>query len=131
MADGYAVMQDMIAKLRELGQSPEVIAADIAPELRDELEGNIAAARAPDGASWKPTLEGKAPLRNAAAALGVAAIGKKVIAALRGIEARHHYGTVTGKIARPILPGADLPPQIVDLVMRVAKKRFNMIMGGG
>jgi hypothetical protein len=131
MADGYAVMQDMIAKLRELGQSPEVIAADIAPELRDELEGNISAAQSPDGASWKPTLEGKAPLRNAAAALGVAAIGKKVIAALRGIEARHHYGTVTGKIARPILPGADLPPQIVELVTRVAKKRFQMIMGGG
>jgi hypothetical protein len=131
MADGYAVMQDMIAKLRELGQSAETIAADIAPELRDELEGNIAAAQSPDGVSWKPTLEGKAPLRNAAAALGVAAIGKKVIAALRGIEARHHYGTVTGKIARPILPGADLPPQIVELVMRVAKKRFNMIMGGG
>ncbi|MHC4648206.1 MAG: phage virion morphogenesis protein [Planctomycetota bacterium] len=131
MADGYEAMQSMIAKLRELGQSPEVIAADIAPELRDELEANISAARAPDGTAWKPTLEGKAPLRNAAAALGVAAIGKKVIAALRGIEARHHYGTVTGKIARPILPGADLPPQIVDLVMKVATKRFKMIMGGG
>ncbi|MCP3886462.1 MAG: hypothetical protein GY700_13530 [Propionibacteriaceae bacterium] len=130
MVDGYTAMQGMIDKLRELGQSTETIAADIAPELRDELEGNITASRAPDGTAWKPTLAGTPPLKNAAASLGVAAVGTKVIAALRGIESRHHYGTVSGKIARPILPGTDLPSQIVDLVTRIANKRFRMIMGG-
>lgn len=130
MSDGYTVMQGLIDKLRELGQSTETIAADIAPELSDELNKNISSARAPDGTSWKPTLEGKAPLQNAGAALGVAAVGTKVIAALRGIEARHHYGTVRGKIARPILPGSDLPKQIVDLITRVAEQRFRFIMGG-
>lgn len=130
MSDGYAVMQSIIDRLRELGQSTETIAADIAPELRAELEQNIGAARAPDGSAWKPTLEGAAPLQNAAAALGVAAVGTKVIAAVRGIEARHHYGTVKGKVARPILPTSKLPPQIVELVTRIAQQRFRMIMGG-
>jgi hypothetical protein len=130
MSDGYTVMQGLVAKLRELGQSAEDIAADIAPELRDELASNITSARAPDGTPWKPTLEGNAPLQNAGSALGVAAVGTKVIAVLSGIEARHHYGTVRGKVARPILPSAKLPPQIVELITRVAEKRFRLIMGG-
>ena len=131
MSDGYTVMQGMIAKLRELGQSAEDIAGDIAVELRAELEENIAGARGPDGTPWQPTQKGTPPLQNAAAALGVAAVGNKVIAAVRGIEARHHYGTVRGKVARPILPGSKLPPQIVELVTRVAQQRFRLIMGGG
>ena len=130
MSDGYTVMQGLVDKLRELGQSAETIAADIAPELRAELEGNIAAARAPDGSAWKPTQQGHAPLQGAAGAMGVAAVGTKVIAALRGIHARHHYGHVRGGIARPILPGGTLPPQIVELVTRVAEQRFRIIMGG-
>jgi hypothetical protein len=131
MSDGYTAMQSMIAKLRKLGQSAATIAADIAPALREELEANIAAARSPDGTPWKPTQAGTAPLRGAASALGVAAVGTKVLAAVRGIEARHHYGTVKGKIARPLLPTAELPAQLVELVTRVAQKRFRMIMGGG
>lgn len=130
MSDGYTVMQGLISRLRELGHAAEDIAADIAPELEGELEENIAASRAPDGTPWAPTKAGSAPLQNAGKALGVAAVGTKVIAALRGIEARHHYGTVRGKVARPILPGAKLPPQIVELVTRVAQQRFRIIMGG-
>jgi len=130
MSDGYAAMQSMIARLRKLGQSAEVIAGDVAVELRSELEQNIDASRAPDGAAWKPTQAGTPPLKNAATALGVAAIGTTVLAVVQGIEARHHYGTVKGKVARPILPTAKLPPQIVDLITRVATQRFRMIMGG-
>ncbi len=131
MPDGYQVLQRLIDRLRELGQSAETIASDIAPELRDELGQNIAASRAPNGTAWKPTQAGNAPLASAGAALGVAAVGTKVIAALRGVEARHHYGTVKGKVARPILPTSKLPPQIVALITRVAQRRFRLIMGGG
>lgn len=130
MSDGYTVMQGLIGKLRELGQSAEDIASDIAPELRAEIEGNIAGARAPDGTPWKPTQAGSAPLQNAGAALGVAAVGTKVLAVVRGIAARHHYGTVRGRIARPILPSGSLPSQIVEMVTRVAQQRFRLIMGG-
>jgi hypothetical protein len=130
MPDGRTVALDMIRRLRDLGQSVETIAADLAPELRDEIEANIAASRGPDGVPWKPTQRGNPPLANAASVLGVAAVGTKVIAIIRGIEARHHYGTVKGKVARPILPGKDLPPQIADLITRVALRRWQMITGG-
>lgn len=130
MADGYTAMQAMIRKLRRLGQSAETIAADLAPELRDELSANIAASRDPYGTPWKPTQAGTPPLANAGAVLGVAALGTEVLAAVRGVEARHHYGRVKGGVARPILPGSKLPPQIVALITRVATKRFRLIMGG-
>jgi hypothetical protein len=129
MLDGYNAMQSWIAKLRELGDSPKEIAADIAPELRKELEANVAAARSPDGTPWKPTLAGHKPLQGARRGLGVAAVGTTVIAALHGIHARHHAGRVRGKISRPILPSAKLPVQIVELVTRVAHQRFWRVMG--
>jgi len=130
MADGYTAIQSLIARLRTLGESPEEIAADIAPALREELEGNIAASRGPDGTAWKPTQAGNPPLAGAAKGLDVAAKGETVTATLSGVEAGHHYGRVRGGVARPILPGSKLPPQIVDLVTGVATKRFRLIMGG-
>ena len=130
MLDGYNALQSWIARLRELGDSPKEIAADIAPELRRELEANVAAARSPDGTGWKPTLAGHKPLQGARRSLGVAAVGTTVIAALHGIHARHHGGRVRGKMSRPILPGAKLPAQIVELVTRVALHRFQRIVRG-
>jgi hypothetical protein len=130
MLDGYNAMQNWIAKLRELSDSPKEIAADIAPELRKELEANVAAARCADGTSWKPTLAGHKPLQGARRGLGVAAVGTTVIAALHGIHARHHFGRVRGKVSRPILPSAKLSVQIVELVTRVASRRFRRLMGG-
>jgi len=132
MSDGRVAMERMIEKLRKLGQSAETIAADLAPELRAEIESNISASQGPDGTPWKPTQKGNPPLANAARALGVAAIGTKVIMALRGIEARHHYGQVKGKVGRPILPraGFGLPEQFVKVITDVAQRRFRMIMGG-
>jgi len=130
MSDGRTVIQSWIERLRDLGESVDVIAGDIAPEFRFELEGNIMAARSPDGTPWKPTQSGSAPLQEAGKALGVAAVGSKVIAVLRGVEARHHYGHVRGRIARPILPSSKLPAQIVELITRVANQRFRLIMGG-
>jgi hypothetical protein len=130
MSDGYTTVQSWIARLRELGQSAEDIAADVAPELRKELEKNISEGRDPAGQPWKMTKQGKQPLVNAAKALNVAAVDTKVLAVVHGIEARHHSGHVRGGIARPIIPGADLPKEITDLVTRIAQKRFRLIMGG-
>lgn len=131
MSDGYTVMQNMIAKLRELGQSAEVIASDVAPELKALLAENIAAGVGPDEKPWAPTQEGHIPLQGAVGALVVAATGNKVVATLGGIYARHHFGRVRGGIARPILPGSKLPPQIEEMITRVANQRLLLIMGGG
>jgi len=128
MSDGYTVLQDMLTRLRELGQSTEVIAADIAPELRKELEQNIAAQRSPDGIPWKPTISGAKALQNAGSSLGVASIGSKVLAVLSGIEARHNYGTVKGGKVRQIIP-KKITDRIEKIIIETANRRFRMIMG--
>jgi len=130
MADGYTELLAMIAKLRKLGHAPEEIAGDIAPALRAQLTENVAAATDAYGQPWQPTLDGHLPLRGAPAGLGVAAVGTRVLAALRGIYARHHYGRVRGGIARPILPGSELPLKLIALINEVAVRRFRLIMGG-
>jgi len=124
----YNQIQALILKLRELGQSNEQIAGDIAPELRKALEKNISASKDPDGIPWEPNLDGSAPLENAASALGVASIGSKVIVALRGIEARHNYGTVRGGKKRQIVP-KNITEQMTKIINDVASRRFKMIMG--
>lgn len=129
MSEGYTALQNMISRLRELGQSAETIAADIAPELRAELEKNISAGIAPDGTPWEPTLTGEKALKNAGSALGVAAVGSKVIVVLSGIEARHNYGHVKGGKVRQIVP-AEITDQIRKIIIETANKRFRMIMGG-
>lgn len=130
MTDGYTTMQSWIVRLRQLKDCPEDIAKDIAPELKREFQSNIAAVRSPDGTPWKPTRAGHAPLQGARRKLSVKAVGTTVIAVIQGIHARHHFGWVRGGISRPILPGSDLPKQIVDLVTRVAMRRFRRVMRG-
>lgn len=130
MADGYTVMQSWISKLRKLGHAPEEVAADLAPEIRAEITRTVAAGTDAYGAPWQPTADGRQPLQGAASGLGVSAVGNRVLAALRGVYARHHYGRVRGGIARPILPGSDLPPTLVAVITRVAERRFRLIMGG-
>lgn len=124
----YNQIQSLIFKLRELGKSTDEIASDIAPELKKGLEENISAARSPDGKAWQPTLEGEAPLQNAGKALGVAAIGSKVLAVVSGVEARHNYGKVRGGKVRQIIP-TKITDQISKIVQSVASRRFKMIMG--
>jgi len=124
----YNQIQALILKLRELGQSTEQIAGDIAPELRKAFEENISSARSPDGVPWEPTIDGKAPLQSASKSLGVAAIGSKVLAVLSGIEARHNYGNVRGGKKRQIIP-KKITKQIFEIITDVAKRRFQMIMG--
>ena len=128
MAEGYTVLQGMIARLRELGQATEVIAADIAPELKAGLDENIAAQKSPDGTPWPPTLSGEPALDNAGAVLGAAAVGSKVIVVLKGVEARHNYGNVKGGKVRQIVP-TEITPQIEKIIIETANRRFEMIMG--
>jgi len=124
----YNQIQALILKLRELGQSNEQIAGDIALELRKALEENISSSRDPDGMPWEPTLDGSAPLQNAANALGVASIGSKVLIALRGVEARHNYGNVRGGKKRKIIPDK-ITKQMLQIINDVLSRRFKMIMG--
>lgn len=124
----YNQIQALIFKLRELGQSTEQIAGDIAPELRKAIEENIASSIAPDGTSWDPTLDGSPALQSAGKSLGVASVGSKVLIALRGVEARHNSGRVRGGKIRQIVP-KKITEQISKIINDIATRRFRMIMG--
>jgi len=124
----YNQINALIFKLRELGQSTEQIAGDIAPELRKAFEENISSSVSPDGEKWEPTLDGQAPLQTASKSLGVASIGSKVLIALSGVEARHNYGRVRGGKIRKIVP-TKITEQISKIITDVATRRFKMIMG--
>jgi hypothetical protein len=122
----------MIRRVRGLERFPERAAPAIARALESELRRSIAAGAAPDGTAWKPTQDGRVPLRGAARALTVRATGAFVLARLTGVEARHHFGWVRGGLARPILPTTSvLPSAVARAVTRAAVEEFRRAMDGG
>lgn len=130
MADGSARLQEQIDRLRQLPTMVNRAAPKVATEFERELERNIAAGVGPDGRPWPKTKEGKLPLRNAAAALSVKAIGSVVLAKLTGIEVKHHLGAVKGGIRRPILPTGRIPDPITKAIATVIRDEFKATMGG-
>jgi hypothetical protein len=103
-ADALAALDAVIEAARNLQHAPEALAKAIAPELRKEIEGNIAAGRDPEGNAWPKTKAGEKPLKNAAKALAVRTSGATVIAEITGPEALHHLGLARGHVQRRILP---------------------------
>lgn len=120
---GFRALEAMIERAKALGAVASDVAKQVAPALRAELVGNIAAGRGPDGEAWQKTQEGAVPLRNAAKALTVVAQGPVVVATLEGPEARHHSGTARGRIKRRILPSSRRIPKKTVEAIRAAFAR--------
>lgn len=109
MADGFAKLDSMIARLSTLGpQTVRAAAPKVAKVLERELVAQIGRGQGPDGKAWAPTKDGRTALRNAASALSVNAVGNAVVARLEGPEALHHKGAVRGGVRRQILPTTKL-----------------------
>lgn len=126
---GVEGLQKIIDGLHQLGKVPERTAAAAAPELRSEIESQIAAGVGPDGAKWEPTKEGKAPLRNAGKALRVVAIGSRIVASLTGPEALHDMGAVKGGKRRKILPTGKNNGPLIRVLQRLGGIELRRIMG--
>ncbi|AKT38257.1 phage virion morphogenesis protein [Chondromyces crocatus] len=126
---GFAELDAMIARIRELPRMAQEAAPEVAEALRDHLEQNIAAGRSPEGASWKPTRDGKKPLAGATKALSVRAVGAIILAVLSGHEVYHHYGTKRVP-RRAILPSAALPEDLSSAIKAGLVRRFRRRMGG-
>jgi hypothetical protein len=94
----------LVARLRSLPAAVRGTYPQMAEAIIDEIRQNIAAQRGPDGAPWPATQDGRAALSGAGAALSYEVRGTTIILTLTGIEARHHFGSVKGGRARPILP---------------------------
>ena len=130
MADGFAQLDAMIARVRALPAIAERAAPAVADAVREELQRTIAAGESADGKPWAPKADGGKPLANAAAALGVVAVGKVVIIRLRGPEARHHLGWAKGGKQRPIIPIDQIPPAMARRITGVLAAEFKKTIGG-
>lgn len=122
--DGFAELDAMIARIRELPMLAKSAAPDVARAVQAELHRTISAGTTPDGKPWAPTQAGGKPLAGAADALTVVAVGSTVIVKLRGPEARHHLGWARGGIERPIIPSKTIPPAMAQAVKAVLVKHF-------
>ena len=128
MSAGDVALEQMLAKLRQLPELAERAAPEVAHVVREELERQISKGTDPNGKAWKKTLDGRQPLIGAAKALGVTAIGPRVIAVLRGPEARHHLGRARGGIVREVLPGKEIPRAWSGPIKRALANEFQLTM---
>lgn len=130
MSDAVAKLNAAIARLRRLAD-PTEFAPEVATALREELQDQIARGVGPDGKPWQPTAAGKLPLRGAASALRVVAVGSRIVASIGGKYAYHHRGQTRGNVARPILPSRALSAPMKNAIKAALAKRFGKIMSGG
>ncbi len=131
MADGFAMLQQHIERLRSLPKLVEESAPAVAVAIERELGAQIARAETPAGEPWKPTASGSAPLRGAARALRVGAIGSTIIIRITGHHALHHMGIAKGRVKREIIPSKDLPAPMAKAIGDVLRDAFDNHMKSG
>jgi hypothetical protein len=125
-----STVDSWIQRIQKLSDLPVDAAPDVAAAMRAETHRTIAASTTAYGQAWKPKQDGGKPLEHAAKAVGVAAVGDTIVMRVIGIEARHHKGTVRGKVARPIIPINGLPGRMSDQIRAVFEKHFGDLMSG-
>ena len=115
---------DLQAKVAALGALAKDAAPDVADALETAVRRQIGAGETPDGQQWPPTQEGEQPLKTAANALRVAAIGGVVYVRLVGHIARHNNARARGGIERLILPKAGVPRRYERAIAQAVTRRF-------
>lgn len=129
MAD-LAAIDSMIERLRKLPRLAREAAPDVARAVERELRSQVSAGIGPDGKAWKPTQDGRVPLRGAASALSVRAVGNVVLATVSGPYALHHRGWVRGGVRRAILPSTRAPEAVTRAVRVVVADHWRRTMRG-
>jgi hypothetical protein len=127
---GLDQLDDMIARVASLDGFTRAVAPDIATAIEAEIHKTIAAGTSSDGVAWAPTKTGEQPLRHAADAVAVVAVGTTVFVRVRGPEARHHLGRGRGGLARPIIPVGEISPRMAAAVQGVLAQRFQEVTSG-
>lgn len=90
---GAAVMNGWIASLRNVAASEAERVEIMRAELEADTKRTAAAGTTPDGAAWKPTQTGAAPLQGAPEAISSSVQGSTAIVEINGHHVVHHYGT--------------------------------------
>jgi len=129
MGNGLYEIDEQIARLKNVAGLPREAAPGCAVALREYLDRQISAGRAPDGSTWAPRKDdGGKPLEGAAKALVVVPVGTHVFARIKGPEARHHRGIAKGGVVRQILPTTEFPDVLVRAFKAVIVETFSKIM---
>lgn len=129
-AAAFAALDAQIRRLRSMKGFAKEVAPEVAEALKVELDAQIARGVGPDGKPWQLTESGKQPLRNAAKAVSVTAVGSVVVARVEGHEAYHHRGQTRGNVVRQILPSRRIPEPFTRAITKVLDRRFAERMGG-
>jgi len=130
MADGFALLDAQIAKVRNLGRLAELTAKKAAPLVLEAVQKTTRAGKTPDGVPWPAKKDGGQALVHAADHLSASAEGSIVILTLTGkAEVVHNSGDKRNP-KRQILPdaGAGLPTIIAEAVRRASAEAFAEIM---
>jgi hypothetical protein len=131
MGDPVTALNKQIARLRKFGVSGAELAPAAAEELKNQLLGNVAAQRGPDGTAWPATKDGSAALRNVAPHLDVTAVGSRIVARLSGHYVNQSIGWTRGHVARPIMPTRKLSQPMTKAIQIALGKRFRKLMSEG
>lgn len=133
MASNAAAFSALDAQIRRL-RSVDGLAQDAAPHvataLKEELDAQIARGQGPDGTPWVKRDDGGRPLRNAAEATTVTAVGSVIVARVTGHHAFHHRGQTRGNVVRQILPSGKLTQPFTRAIKRVLDERYAALMAG-
>lgn len=92
-AAGFAALEAMIAKCRNLKDMPAEAAHEVKDALQALIATSIAATRTPEGEQWKATADGHVPLQGAMGAITFEVGATEIVAVMKGVEVFHQRGT--------------------------------------
>jgi hypothetical protein len=127
-----AAVAEMAERIRAL---PRALLYGATPECAEAvhavLKRTIKAGQSPEGVPWEPRKKGTAPvLVDAADAVRVGAVGRKIVMRVMGVEGKHHRGIVKGGTARRIILHEGITPPVAAAIRRVLDKVFHEVTGG-
>ena len=111
---GIEQLDAMIATIRATGEADYAQAAQRSVETW--LQKQLAAGVDPNtGQAWRPTLDGKRPLKSAATRPTVRLAGSNVIISLKGYYVFHQFKT-RGVEPRRTIPQGSMPPELGNAI---------------
>ena len=128
MSSGEAVVQGWIRALRRLPAGSD-LASELAPVVDAQIQASARAGTTPEGAAWKPRVDGARALKDAASATRTTAVGRSIVITVSGPAAIHNYGTKKDP-QRRILPTLLPSSWAGKLAARVFKVFRARLFGG-
>ncbi len=131
MADGYADLDEMIARMRGLRTIAVDAAKLAAPSVLRAAQSTAKSGTDPYGKAWPQKKSGGRALVNAANAITVETAGPTLSVVLSGVEVFHNSGVDDGAPKRQIIPdrGQPIPSGIAAAIVDGAREAFNRATG--